>query len=354
MPPVPPGRLARLQRPVLWRMLRTPAIVGWMSRSRSQPIDGAVLDPQIAAMLHFDDLNAVSGFGQDTPDEARARFAASLTIVDGDPPPGVDTRGASVAGPGGPIALRIYEPAGLAAPSPALVYFHSGGYVLGDLDTHDTLCRTLALEAGARIIAVDYRRAPEHPFPAAAQDCLAAFRGIAARAGELGVDPARLGLLGESNGANLAAAVAAQERKGAVAPALQVLLYPALDLAFRGRSYQTFATRYYLTSDDIAWFRRHYLPPGADPAHPDISSLHRDDLAGQCPAFIVTAGFDPTRDDGTTYAERLRRAGVPVEHRAYPTLIHGFCVMTGAIDAAREATVELARTAGALLANPPR
>jgi acetyl esterase len=253
------------------------------------------------------------------------------------------------------VPLRIYRPlsADGRRPLAAVVYLHGGGWVTCDLDTHDRLCRTLANRSGAAVIAVDYRRAPEHPFPAAVDDGLAALDWTRAHAADLGVDLARLAVAGDSAGGNLAAVIARRDRDGGGAPplALQVLLLPVTDAAMDTPSYTENADGFYLTHAAMRWYWDHYLG-GADPLHPDASPLRASDLRGLPPALVVTAEYDPLRDEGEAYAERLRTAGVRVRFRRYEGMVHGFIRWGAAVDAATAALDEVGRGIGEALTAP--
>jgi acetyl esterase len=233
----------------------------------------------------------------------------------------------TIPGPAGEIPVRIYRPEG-RAPFPALVYFHGGGWVIGSLETHDGSCRELANRAGCVVVSVDYRLAPEHRYPAAAEDCFAATKWVAAHAAELGVDAKRIAIGGDSAGGNLAAVVAlmARERRG---PALrfQLLVYPVTDADFSRPSYRENAEGYLLSTKAMEWFWGHYVADAAQRAEPFASPLRAKDLAGLPPAFVLTAEFDPLRDEGDAYAERLRQAGVPTRWKRYDGAIHGFFAM---------------------------
>ena len=243
-------------------------------------------------------------------------------------------------GPLGPIPLRVYRPAGVPASTPlaVLVFFHGGGWVIGDLETHDVLCRQLTAGSGVSVVSVDYRLAPEHKFPAAVDDAWAATRWVVAHAGELAVDASRLAVGGDSAGGNLAAVVALLARdKGAPAIAVQVLIYPVTDLVGKTRSYRDFAEGYLLTREAMRWFIAHYLTAEAEAADWRASPIRAQSLAGLPPALIVTAGFDPLRDEGEAYAERLRDAGVRVDSVCYGGMIHGFVPMGRLLDTAGRA-----------------
>ncbi len=241
----------------------------------------------------------------------------------------VATEDLTIPGPAGDIPVRRYTPEG-GGTGPGVVYFHGGGFVIGDLETHDGVCRSLADRTGFVVVAVDYRLAPEHPFPAAADDALAAFDGIRKRAAEFAVDPDRLAVAGDSAGGNLAAVVAV-ERRGQVR--FQLLVYPVTDLTRDTPSFHDNAEGYMLTADAMRWFEGHYLGD-ADPTDPRVSPAFREDVADLAPAFVMTAEFDPLRDEGEAYAEKLVAAGNDVEVRRYDGLIHGFFSMGAVVDAA--------------------
>jgi acetyl esterase len=246
------------------------------------------------------------------------------------------------------LPARLYVP-DEPGPHPLLVYFHGGGFVAGDLDTHDAPCRVLCRHAGAQVLSVAYRLAPEHPFPAYVEDALAAFDWAREHAAELGADPARVAVGGDSAGGNLSAVVA-QERRGPGGPALQLLIYPSVDVSTPRRSHELFGEGFFLTSALIEWYARHVLPEGSDPTDIRRSPLLAPDLAGVAPAIVVTAGFDPLRDEGEAYAERLRSAGVPVVARRFRELFHGFVNSVGVSPACRAAVTEVGGMARALLA----
>ncbi len=224
-----------------------------------------------------------------------------------------------------------------------IVYYHGGGHVICDLDTHDQPCRFLARETPALLLSVDYRLAPEHHFPAAVEDALAAFRFAHAEADRLGADPRRIAVAGDSAGGNLAAVVAQlAATDGGPRPAFQGLIYPVIDYSSKRASYETFAEGFFLTRAEMDWFRDHYLAAAADRADPRASPILADDLSGTPPAHIITAGFDPLRDEGEAYAERLREAGVRVTLRREPDLVHGFINAVGLGGRSRQACEAIA------------
>ena len=227
-------------------------------------------------------------------------------------------------------------------PGPLLVYYHAGGWVIGDLETHDGLCRFLAAFGGCRVLSVDYRLAPENPFPAPVEDAVAAFAWAAEQADELGADPARIAVGGDSAGANLSAAICLATRDPGPRPALQLLLYPPTDVVGDQPSRATFAEGFLLTRNDMRWFEAHYMPDGCAPDDPRVSMMRANDVSNLPPAYVATAGFDPLRDEGELYAERMREAGVQVALRRYPRLIHGFANLTALCPSARAAMLEVA------------
>src|SRR5215468_2192594 len=243
---------------------------------------------------------------------------------------------------GGAITVRCYTPKG-PGPFPVHVYFHGGGWVIGDIETHDGICRSLANAAGCVVASVDYRLAPEHKYPVAAQDAFAATRWIAREAGRLGVDGGRIAVGGDSAGGNLAAAVALMARDGDGPPlALQVLVYPVTHHSFDTPSYREHAEGYLLTRSAMRWFWNHYLPRQEDGLEPLASPLLSRSLHGLPPALVITAEYDPLRDEGEAYAARLGEAGVPVTVTRYPGMIHGFLRMINLVDKARAARDEIA------------
>ncbi len=247
----------------------------------------------------------------------------------------------NIPGPAGPLTVRIYRPAG-PAPAPTVVFFHGGGFVFGDLDTHDDHARLLCRDVGAVVVSVDYRLAPEHAFPAGFEDCLAATQWAAVSIGRLGGDSARLAVAGDSAGGNLAAAVAQACRDEGLDLAGQLLIYPSTDMRDSGYASRVDNARgYFLTEEDLRWFHGHYLADPADAADPRASVLLTTDLRGLAPAIIGVAGYDPLRDEGVAYGEALEAAGVPVLLRRYADLIHGFFGMGALSPAAMTAVSQL-------------
>lgn len=255
--------------------------------------------------------------------------------------PALETvRDVRIDGPGGALPVRIYRPA--AEDPPTLVFTHGGGWVLGTLDSSDDICRQLASRSGALVLSIDYRLAPEHPFPAAVDDAYAALEWAARYAGDLGADPGRLGVAGTSAGGNLAAATALRAREAGPDLDGQFLLYPIVDPAMDTDAYREHADSSLLSAADMAWFWEQYLRSPVDRANPYADLTAIDDLEGLAPATVLTAGFDVLRDEGASYAAALSSAGVPTDHDHYPALAHGFLSLTDDVAAADEAMDALA------------
>lgn len=297
-----------------------------------------MLDPQAKALI---DLIAERGLPPThtlPPPEARAFYRDRRNFSQPAPRAMAEVLDLQAPGPLGSIPLRLYRPAGVAGPAPTLVYFHGGGWVIGDLDTHDVLCRELADEARCVVVAVDYRMGPEHRFPAAPDDCLAATRWLQAQAGALGLDASRFAVGGDSAGGNLAAVVSiAWRNAGEKLPLrFQLLIYPATDMRAGAPSHTSNGQGYVLTSDTIAYFQGHYL----DRSQLDdwrASPLLAASLAGLPPALVLTAGFDPLRDEGRQYADALSAAGSTAQYVCFERQIHGFITMGRVIDEANVA-----------------
>jgi acetyl esterase len=300
--------------------------------------DAVPLDPQARTLL--DQLAALGAppVSQQTPEQARMGFAA-LAAVGGAPGAPVPTEDRLIPGPAGEIPVRIYRPES-AAPLPVVVYFHGGGWVIGDIASHDTVCHRLAGGVPAVVVNVEYRLAPEHRFPAAVEDSVAAVGWVSEHAPEFGGDPARLAVAGDSAGGALATVAARHARHTGGPPiAFQLLLYPATDMTCSLPSHVENGNGYLLDTDTMSWFIDHYLGD-ADRRDPDASPLFAADLAGLPPALVMTAGFDPLRDEGEAYAERMEHAGVPVTIAHYEGMFHGFYGLDPVLDAARRAGAE--------------
>jgi acetyl esterase len=258
-----------------------------------------------------------------------------------------EVRDLGVPGPAGEIRVRLYRPAA-DEPLPAIAYFHGGGFVIGSLDTHDGTCRALANATGCAVVSVDYRLAPEHRFPAAPEDCWTALAWLAKEGAALGLDGGRLAVAGDSAGGNLAATAALMARERGPDLRFQLLVYPVTDHGFDTPSYLENGEGYFLSAAMMRWFWQQYLEDASHGADPLASPLRAADLAGLPPALVVTAEYDPLRDEGEAYAARLRAAGVPTELRRYPGQIHGFFSMHDVMDdgrAALDAAASVLRTA---------
>lgn len=337
-------------RPVVRLALAFGPVREALARRSTTRLGAASLEAATAALLTLDELTHDSDTSHLPPPAARRRIARAIALTDGGAPVDVETRELTWAGPAGGRLARLYEPRGLARHSPGLLYLHGGGWTVLDVDTHDASCRILAGAARARVVSIDYRLAPEHPFPAAVDDAIDAFRWLVRRAPELGIDPARIGVGGDSAGGNLAAVVGLRTRVDAVRPALQVLIYPGLDATFSSRSHAELGEGYLLTRRMIAWYLERYA--GSSPelrTNPDLSPIFAPDVAGAPPALVYTAGFDPLRDEGHAYAARLREAGVRADAHSFSRLIHGFTLFTGVSPASLEATRRIGRELGEAL-----
>lgn len=298
-----------------------------LSGGRAVTIDGNTLDPSLQMLLAAQRAAGITGLVvDDDPIKTRASNTA-LTKTLHEPNLRVaDTRAVSIPGPTGVIPARHYRPTAGGDPAPLLVFYHGGGWVFGDLDTHDSACRLICRDAGIHVLAIDYRLAPEHCAPAAVDDAYAAYRWARERAVDLGADPRRVAVGGDSAGGNLAAVVTRLARDaGDPLPALQWLIYPVTDLRGQTRSRSLLGEGFLLTKHDIDWFQDNYVKgSGLDFSDPLVSPLLASDLAGLSPALVVTAGFDPLRDEGEQYADRLREAGVAVDYRHMSSMIHAF------------------------------
>ncbi|OBF91408.1 lipase [Mycobacterium sp. 852002-51163_SCH5372311] len=317
-----------------------------LSGGRSVIIDGNTLDPTLQLMLSGLRLAGIDGLAvDDDPVASRAQMRETILELPG-PQIHVDVHELSIPGPAGEIAARHYRPAGDAA-APLLVFYHGGGWTIGDLDTHDALCRLTCRDAGLHVLSIDYRLAPEHPAPAAVDDAYAAFLWAHAHAAELGAIPGQVAVGGDSAGGNLAAVVCLLARdaagaQGGPVPVLQWLIYPRTDFNAHTRSMSLFATGFLLTKRDMDWFHAQYLRgTDLDPADPRFSPLLADSLAGLPPALIAVAGFDPLRDEGESYAAALRAAGTAVDLRYLGALTHGFANLFPLGGGSAEATNEL-------------
>ena len=296
----------------------------------------SALNPQVESYLHGLSEQGLPPLYRLQLSAARETYR-ELTVPPEPPDVVASVRERAVPGPDGDVPVRIYEPRTEGTPAP-LVFFHGGGWMLGDLDTHDALCRELASESGCLVVAVDYRLAPEHPFPVAVDEAAAAVEWTADNATAFGGDPDRLGVSGTSAGATLALAACLHRRAfGGPEIAGQFLLYPIAGDDFETDSYRENADGPLLTRADMRWFFEQYLRSPVDARNPFAVPLRADDLGDLPPATVVTAGFDPLRDDGVALAERFEAEGTPVEHRHYPAMAHGFCSLADRVDVAEAA-----------------
>lgn len=287
-------------------------------------VDGRTLDPAVQLLVRME-ARALPLVGDRTVVARRRRVLTRSARAVMPRARGVHAVDRMIPGPAGPIPVRVYRSVAAAAEPPAIVYLHGGGFVVGDLDSHDGSCRLLARETGAVVVAVHYRRAPEDPFPAAVDDAVAAFRWVAGNPRELAVRPGAVAVMGDSAGGNLAALVCLRARdEGGPTPIAQGLVYPVTDLRGGTSSMRLFADGYFLTAADIEWFLQQYLPDPGLRAAPAASPLLADDLSGLPPAHVWTGGFDPLRDEGRAYADRLAEAGVPARYRCLDDQVHGF------------------------------
>jgi len=299
------------------------------------------LDPQASTML--DALNAAPPVDFTSIDVKTVRLLFDGMSLSGEVAPvsGIEDR--TIPGPAGEIPVRIYTPAG-DGPHPVLVYYHGGGFVIGSIETHDGTCRDLANGAGCVVVSVDYRLAPEHPYPAAPEDCYAALQWVATEGEQIGARTDRIAVGGDSAGGNLAAVVTqmVRDRSG---PELvhQLLVYPVTNCSFDTDSYSENAEGYMLTRDMMEWFWSHYLTEPGRGKEPLASPLRAEALGGLPAATVITAEFDPLRDEGEAYAERLRQAGVDTHLERYDGVIHGFFAMGSVIDKGREAVEDASK-----------
>lgn len=303
--------------------------------------------PAVRALIDAMSANFPDVGGQVT-DAAEARAMLATPPADpGSLRPVAEVRDQLIEGPGGPLPLRLYWPHAHQGTPALCVFAHGGGWVLCDLDTHDNTARRVANDTGSIVVSVDYRRAPEHRYPAALEDTMAALEWTVAHAGELGGDPGRLVMMGDSAGGNLAAAAALCARdRGGPAVALQVLVYPVLDRRFDTGSYASFGQDHFLTAAHMRWYWDQYLGPEGDGTHPYASPL-RGALAGMPPAYVVVGGLDPLRDEGRAYALGLADAGVAVTLQEAAGLFHGFF---GVAEVLEDADVQVAQALAAVRA----
>lgn len=317
-------------------------------------IDGQQLHP--TAQLGLRLLNLVAGETFETKPlaEGRAELAHEAWVFGKASPVG-SVRDFSLDGPNGPVPVRLYRPVNAPPNTPLLVYYHGGGWVLGGLESADSVVRFLVAQTGVSVLSVDYRLAPEHRFPAGLEDSLAAFDFAVAHASDFGCDPRLVGVAGESAGGNLAAVVSlvttqrARTEATQAVPAFQMLFQPVTDLSKKHLSYSLFRSGFFLTEAQMDWYSSHYLGSATEALDPKVSPLLAPDLGGLPPAYVVVAGFDPLRDEGEAYAARLEQAGVPVVLRRFSGVTHGFINATGVGSVAREMLLEVSGVLSALI-----
>jgi acetyl esterase len=324
-------------------------------RIAGEPIrrDGLELDLDTQVLIKLGERSARPSLAGRTASEVRQELRHSVRVVGGPRIALANVRDTTIAGADGPLRARLFVPdnAPAGTPGPLVVFYHGGGWVAGDLDTHDQTCRLLAKASGARVLSVDYRLAPEHPFPAPVEDALAAFHDAVARADELGADPARIAVAGDSAGGHLAAVTAQHAATdGGVAPAFQLLMYPVTELVEVYPSRVTFAEGFSLTKANMEWYQQQLMGADGDRHDPRASPLLAADVRGAPPALVVTAGFDPLRDEGEAYANKLRDAGVHTILRRYPGYVHGFTHTLVKGPGSREAIAEMGGVLGSALA----
>ncbi|PUE42921.1 alpha/beta hydrolase [Limnohabitans sp. Bal53] len=302
-----------------------------------------MLDPQAQDLMNLMIDKGIPPVHTQTPTEARASYRARRSFTQPDAPEVGRVQELSFQHSGVDIAVRVYHPAAVSPALPALVYLHGGGWTIGDLDTHDVLCRSLCQQAGGVVVAVDYRLGPEHKFPAGYDDAVAAWQWVASQAAALGIDPARIAIGGDSAGGNLAAAACLGLRDLGLKPVLQLLIYPSTLMAPETASYQTNGQGYMLTRESMAWYSGNYLRGPQDTldwrASPQLATSH----ANLPPALVLTAGFDPLRDEGLMYADALSRAGVPAQYICFERQIHGFITMGRVLQEANTAVAVCAQ-----------
>jgi acetyl esterase len=307
-------------------------------------IDGQELSPEIQLLLTLKKLARVPAAETLPLEQARAELKRQQVMVGGRQPIGA-LRDLEVDGAEGPLRARLYIPTERTGPDPAptLLFIHGGGWIYGDLGSHDPMCRFLAERSGVQLLSIDYRLSPEHPFPAAVEDCQAAYRWLVDHAEDVNADPARLAVGGDSAGGSLSLSTAVWAAEKGLPMAFQLLIYPGADFVERTESRRLFGQGFVLTEEFMTLAEQHYFTPGADKAHPDASGLRRihfpSDLA---PAHVVTAGYDPLRDEGEALARLLTDNGVEVDAKRYPSMIHGFAQIVGAGREARSYNAEIA------------
>ncbi|MEQ9143225.1 MAG: alpha/beta hydrolase [Parvibaculaceae bacterium] len=332
-----------LQKVIVRTLMKLPeSLILKLAGGTPLEIDGRTMDPRIQ-LLAAQGAKAPSMTSMSIED-ARKSADEGLAMLDGKPRRTVSILNRTIPGPDGDLHVRIYTPAGATGPLPGIVYYHMGGCVIGGLETCHTFCSILADECRAIVVSVDYRLAPEHKFPASMDDAIASYDWVAENAEALGIDPARIGVGGDSAGGWLSAVVCqSRKREGKSQPRAQLLIYPATDITTTGGSMESCKDVYPLTKEIMDWFMEQVLNSPEDANDWRASPAKAEDVSGLAPAIIATAGFDVLRDQGEAYASQLRAAGVPVTYRCYDTLSHAYTAFSGTVPAAKTACEEIAR-----------
>lgn len=308
-------------------------------------VDGKRINPRIYLLERLAERLQKPKMYQLPLERARREFVEQIRVVDLDRPADVECFDDVAPGPQGDVPVRFYRPSGLSSRAPLIVYFHGGGWVVGGIESHDGVCSALSRDARALVCSVDYRLAPEHPFPAALDDAWAAFVWAREQAARFGFDERRVAVMGDSAGGNLAAVVCQVARdSGAEAPCFAALIYPATDATRSLPTHKTFARGPFLEEATMEWFIDRYAPAGVDRRTPRLSPLFADDVSDLPPTLVVTAGFDPLLDEGRAYADRLEQAGVHVRYRCFDDMPHGFWQMAAVIEGAKAAYDEITAT----------
>jgi acetyl esterase len=306
----------------------------------------AAPQPQVVAILELVANSPLPPYHEVPPAVARRFYRDARGPLSPDPPAVESVRLLLAPGKGGPVPVRAYRPKGAGKDEvlPALVYFHGGGWVIGDLDTHDAVCRTLANGARCAVFSVEYRKSPESPFPAAVDDCFSALTFVFSNSKSFNINSKQIAVGGDSAGGNLATVMAlmAREARGPQI-SFQMLIYPGVDMRMKHPSIKRNGDGYLLTEKVMLYFRSHYVPREADWQDWRVSPLLAKSLKGLPPAYVLTAGFDPLVDEGREYAERMQKEGVAVEYRNYPDMVHGFITMGRVLDTANAALADCAR-----------
>ncbi len=311
--------------------------------------DGQILNSKAQFLCKLVDKQSVP-IEDETIEGAREQIENLATLLSGDEAPVDTVEDFGIPGPGGEIPVRLYKPVDTPSPSPVLIGFHGGGFVRGSINSHDGLFRRLANYGGFSVLSVGYRLAPEHKFPAAVDDAYAVLRWVQEHGAEKGLDSSKIAIGGDSSGGNLAAvAVQDAKKQGTPLPLFQLLIYPTTDANFTAPSHTLFASGFFLTSEKMNWYRDHYLNTAEDRNHERASPGLAEDLTDLPPALIITAGFDPLRDEAEEYAGRLKEAGVPVGVIRHEGMVHGFMSLTGLLPEAEEALQTAAATVKSVL-----